>query len=62
MRVRGFETFPSPLDYTAPRGKLIDRATSFNPRADFDRHGGVNISDFGLLAVNFGKQSLIEVP
>jgi hypothetical protein len=33
----------------------------YDDRADFDRNGIINISDFGLLAVNFMKMSPIEV-
>ncbi|MDD5093806.1 MAG: Ig-like domain-containing protein [Dehalococcoidia bacterium] len=38
------------------------RDADFDPRADFDRNGIVDISDFGLLAVNYMKTSPVEVP
>ncbi len=34
---------------------------NWNEFADFDRNGIVNISDFGLLAVNFMQTSPIQV-
>jgi hypothetical protein len=34
----------------------------FDENADFDCNDKINITDFGLLAANYGKYSPIEVP
>ena len=34
----------------------------YNPMADFDRNGVIDILDFGLIAINYEQMSPVEVP
>ncbi len=42
--------------------RVLDKLTKSLGKEHFDSNGIINISDFGLLAVNFMKMSPVEVP